>query len=462
MAAFGFLLPNFAGFLAFTFLPVVVSFWMAFTNWSLKPAVKFQYIGMRNFVDLVGARPIDHPAPMLFWAFVCCAVICILGMVGLLWANIANWNGTRSGNAILAVGSLVFVGLGIDGAWYGLMLAGLIGVACGLAGTFKDSPWKLGRGTIPGTMAVLGAICVWSLSYRVAAAYAPSDPDFWQYFYNTAFLMLGIPFTIAGSLGVALLLNNNLPTGSSRTRIIGALACLLGGIVFGALLWVAGHNPNAGLICGVLWVIAALGFLFNVVAFRTLYYLPTFTSGVAQMILWKALYNPKTGPINLILDATFHALHIHAALPQWLGSVDWAKPALIIMGIWTGIGSTNMLLYLAALTNVPAELLDAANVDGAGPWKRFQHVLLPQLAPTTFFITIMSIIGGLQGGFDQARVMTNGGPAGATTTLTYYIYNKAFQDLDFGYASAISWVLFAIIFIATALNWKFGKGLETE
>jgi len=80
----------------------------------------------------------------------------------------------------------------------------------------------------------------------------------------------------------------------------------------------------------------------------------------------------------------------------------------------------------------------------------------------TFFITIMSIIGGLQGGFDQARVMTNGGPAGSTTTLAYYIYTKAFQDLDMGYAAAISWVLFLVVFVATALNWKFGKGLETE
>jgi multiple sugar transport system permease protein len=107
-------------------------------------------------------------------------------------------------------------------------------------------------------------------------------------------------------------------------------------------------------------------------------------------------------------------------------------------------------------------LLDAADVDGANKSQRFKHIIWPQLAPTTFFITITAVIAGLQGGFEQARVMTQGGPAGSTTTLSYYIYNKAFQDLDLGYASAISWVLFAVIFIATALNWKFGRELEVE
>jgi multiple sugar transport system permease protein len=87
-------------------------------------------------------------------------------------------------------------------------------------------------------------------------------------------------------------------------------------------------------------------------------------------------------------------------------------------------------------------------------------VIWPQLAPTTFFITVMSIIGGLQGGFEEARVMTQGGPAGSTTTLSYYVYNKLFEELDLGYAAAISWVLFAFIFIATAINWRFGRELE--
>jgi multiple sugar transport system permease protein len=142
--------------------------------------------------------------------------------------------------------------------------------------------------------------------------------------------------------------------------------------------------------------------------------------------------------------------------------VTWAKPALMLMGIWTAMGGTTMLLYLAALSNVPKELLEAAHVDGAGAWARFRHVTCPQLAPTTFFVSVMATIGGLQGGFEQARVMTNGGPAGATTTLSFYIYTKAFEELDLGYAAAISWVMFALIFIGTAANWRFGRGLETE
>jgi multiple sugar transport system permease protein len=134
----------------------------------------------------------------------------------------------------------------------------------------------------------------------------------------------------------------------------------------------------------------------------------------------------------------------------------------MFMGLWTAAGGMNMLLYLAALSNVPKDLLDAAEVDGAGAWKRFRHVTWPQLAPTTFFISIMAVIGGLQGGFEQARVMTAGGPAGSTTTLSYYIYTKGFTELDLGYAAAISWVLFAVIFIATAINWRFGRELEVE
>ena len=116
-----------------------------------------------------------------------------------------------------------------------------------------------------------------------------------------------------------------------------------------------------------------------------------------------------------------------------------------------------MLLYLAGLTNVPEELLEAAQVDGASKWDCFRKITWPQLAPTTFFISVMSIIGGLQGGFETARVMTNGGPSGTTTTAAYYIYNQAFSEFRLGYASSVSWILFGIIFLITLLNWKFGN-----
>jgi multiple sugar transport system permease protein len=142
--------------------------------------------------------------------------------------------------------------------------------------------------------------------------------------------------------------------------------------------------------------------------------------------------------------------------PEWLIDIRWAKPALIIMGVWTAVGGGNMLLYLAGLANVPPELYEAADIDGASGWQRFAHVTWPQLAPTTFFIVIMSTIGGLQGGFDQARVMTEG--KAGTTVLSYYLYNIAFDDqFQLGLASAIAWVMFAMIFAMTVLNYRFGS-----
>jgi multiple sugar transport system permease protein len=203
---------------------------------------------------------------------------------------------------------------------------------------------------------------------------------------------------------------------------------------------------------------------------------------VALMILWMKLLNPEFGPINLAVGSIFRALHIHAELPTWLKSAQnlfalrpqqlgfdarvfgvGAREGLILMAVWLAIGGNNMLLYLAALSNVPPELYEAAEIDGAGRWARFWNVTSPQLAPTTFFIVVISVIGGLQSGFEQAQVMTNGGgPAGTTTTLAYYIYLKAFKEFQMGYASAVAWVLFAVIFIVTLLNWQFGSRAINE
>ena len=104
-AVFGFLLPNFLGFLIFTLFPVLLSFWMAFTNWTLKPAVKFEVLGLRNFNDLLGVRAVDQPHPGLEWAYALAAVAVCAGLVGALWANVAGWRGTRSGGVILLDGS---------------------------------------------------------------------------------------------------------------------------------------------------------------------------------------------------------------------------------------------------------------------------------------------------------------------------------------------------------------------
>jgi multiple sugar transport system permease protein len=117
-----------------------------------------------------------------------------------------------------------------------------------------------------------------------------------------------------------------------------------------------------------------------------------------------------------------------------------------------------MLLYLAALQGVPEQLYEAAEIDGANAWQRFWAITWPMVSPTTFFILIMGVIRGFQGGFQQAYIMTRGGPAGSTTTVDYFIFNRAFfQDQDMGYASAAAWVLFAIILTLTLINWRYGQ-----
>jgi multiple sugar transport system permease protein len=143
--------------------------------------------------------------------------------------------------------------------------------------------------------------------------------------------------------------------------------------------------------------------------------------------------------------------------PEWLTDYHWAKPAIIIMGIWVSVGSRNMLLYLAGLSNVPEELYEAARIDGASRFQKFWYVTWPQLAPTTFFIAVMSVIHGLQGGFEMARTMTGGGPAGATTTLSYFIFIEGFETGRLGYSSAVAWTLFLLVFGFTLFLWKQGN-----
>lgn len=114
-----------------------------------------------------------------------------------------------------------------------------------------------------------------------------------------------------------------------------------------------------------------------------------------------------------------------------------------------------MILYLAALQGISPELYEAAQIDGAGLWNKFYHITLPMLKPTTFFIVTMSIISGLQSGFQQAYIMTGGGPAGSTTTIGYYIYQNAYLWQYLGKAAAVAWLLFLLVFMFTIINWKY-------
>jgi multiple sugar transport system permease protein len=233
------------------------------------------------------------------------------------------------------------------------------------------------------------------------------DPYFWKYSLNTVYMMISIPLGMAGSLILALAMNQKLK---------------------------------------------------GIVIFRTLYFLPTLCAGVAIYMLWRLIYNPDFGVLNALISQFGELIHVPLRGPQWLTDEAWAKPALILMGVWQTVGGSNMILYLAALQGVPRDLYDAAEVDGANAWQKFWAVTWPQISPTTFFIAVMSIIGGFQAGFDPAYIMTGGGPNGSTTTLIYYLYNNAFQWHRMGYAAAIAWVLFLIIFLFTVVQWRgFGK-----
>lgn len=174
--------------------------------------------------------------------------------------------------------------------------------------------------------------------------------------------------------------------------------------------------------------------------FRTIYYLPSVLSGVAVALLWVWILNRDFGIVN-------GALRIFGIRgPAWLQSEVWAMPAMILMSLW-GVGG-NMIIFLAALQGVPSSLYDAAKIDGAGTLASFWNITVPMITPTIFFSLVMGIINSFQV-FTQAYVMTSGGPNNATLTQVLYLYRKAFEQFHFGYASAIAWVLFAIILVFT-------------
>jgi multiple sugar transport system permease protein len=412
------------------------------------------------------------------------------------------------------------------------------------------------------------------------------------YLGNTLFLMLGIPVSVAASLGAALLLSKDLGRSAGVRVRVGILATVLLVAGTGALVLAnCGGTAATILIGGVSLLLLTAGVAGGPTVYRTLFYFPCFTAGVATFLLWKKIYSPYTGPVNHVLRAPLAVLSravnaapawsvqaglwVGAALalglvalsawrlrrlwrdgeagwvaallglvllalpacfwpfwsasllagcgvtvatvlilalavatgrqrefvcaadfgigpvlitcgavlvaqfaliglgdvcfhlpalsadglepPHWLDRYEWAKPSIMIMGFWASIGSNNMLLYLAGLSNIPPELYEAADIDGASPVQRFWAVTWPQLAPVTFFIMVMAVIGGLQGGFEMARTMTQGGPARATTTLSYYVYTEGFETGHLGYASAIAWALFALVFVVTLFNWKFGN-----
>lgn len=336
---------------------------------------------------------------------------------------------------------------------------------------------------VPVLLSFAGSFTNWSLRPAAALRFVGwdnytrlfTDKNFWFYLYNTGYLLLALPFAIGGALFLAVQLHDGFTFRRARRGPRLALGALIIALGSGGVLALSG-SPNLAYVIFALGLIAAAGLAFGAVTYRTVFYLPHFTAGAATILLWTQLYNPNFGLVNNTIEglAAFFGFQVEG--PGWLtstksllgflplpehfnnGGVGFgAREAIMIMGIWTAIGGNNLILFLAGLANIPPELNEAAEIDGASRWQRFRHVTFPQLAPTTFFIVVISVIGGLQGGFEQARLMTAGGPAGTTTTLSYYIYVQGFERLDLGYGSAVAWVLFSLVFALTLLQWRHGR-----
>ncbi len=184
--------------------------------------------------------------------------------------------------------------------------------------------------------------------------------------------------------------------------------------------------------------------------------MPSLVPAVALATLWLWLLNTDIGLVNSLLAK------IGINGPGWLTDPAWAKPALILMGLW-GVGGS-AIIYLAGLQGIPDHLYEAAELDGANSLQKFRHVTLPMLSPVIFFNLVMGLIGSFQY-FTQVYIMTNGGPQDSTLFYALYLFNRAFVDLRMGYASAMAWILFAITLACTLLvfrssaRWVYYEGV---
>lgn len=222
------------------------------------------------------------------------------------------------------------------------------------------------------------------------------DSDFWAAVGHTfSFLALYLPLVFIGGLAIALALNRG---------------------------------------------IRAIGF------FRGLYFLPVVTSWVVVALMWKWLLNPGGGLVNEALAV------IGITGPGWWTDPVWAMPSIVLATAWKDLGFV-MVIFLAGLQSIPDTYYEAARVDGATGWARFRHITFPLLSPSSFFVLTISLINGFQV-FDQVFVMTGGGPAGSTTVLVEQVYTNAFRYSEMGFAAAMSWALFAIIIVFTALQFR--------
>lgn len=177
---------------------------------------------------------------------------------------------------------------------------------------------------------------------------------------------------------------------------------------------------------------------------RSAYFFPTIAALATMGLVWRFLLDPQIGLVNGWIGAAGFVS------PEWLRSTTWALPSIIAVGVWKNVGFT-MLIIVSAMQEAPVELDEAAQIDGAGAWQRFRHVLLPSIRLAMLFVSVINTISSLQM-FDLVFAMTRGGPLFSTETLVTYMYQRAFQDFRFGYAAAISWVLFGVIMLFSVIQ----------
>ncbi len=221
----------------------------------------------------------------------------------------------------------------------------------------------------------------------------------------------------------------------------------------GATLYYMLGSTILGLAAGLLVALALNRGLCARSFYRTVYFIPVITSAVAAAVVWRYLFDPGSGLVNVSLRS------LGLPAPGWTSSPLWAMPAVILVGVWKRLGF-NMVIYLAGLQSIPREYYEAARADGAGNWGLFRHVTWPLLAPITALLAIMSVIDSFMV-FDQVFVMTRGGPMGATEVIGLLLYRYGFSYFQVGRASALGWLVFAAIAAITLMQWRLA-GLETR
>jgi len=271
------------------------------------------------------------------------------------------------------------------------------------------------------------------------------------FFFVPAFASLLLSFTDFDIYAVA---------DSGRLRFVGLAnyARLLGEPRFWTALWntlyfvFLGGPLSVGVSLGAALLVNARVVRFKPF-FRTIFFLPVVTTLVAVAVVWRYLYHPRHGLLNLFLG------WVGIGPIDWLGDPAWAMPAIIIMAVWKNFGF-NMIIFLAGLQGIPERLYEAARLDGAGSWQQFSAVTLPMLRPTFLFVAVMTMIGYCQL-FAEPYVMTQGGPAGSTLSLVLLMYEEGFRWWNMGYAAALAFTLFLLILSFTLVQLRLRPADDT-